>query len=658
MNNYIDELCIKTLRVLGAEIISKAKSGHPGIVLGAAPIAHTLYTRHLNVDSNDEKWFNRDRFVLSAGHGSALLYMMLHFAGFDVTMEDLCSFRQKGSLTPGHPEYGHTSGVEITTGPLGQGLATAVGLATAEAHLAELFNKVDTPVVDHYTYVLCGDGDLQEGVAMEAMSLAGHLNLNKLIVLFDSNDIQLDGSVTLANSEDIEAKVKAMNWNYIRVEDGNDVDDIDEAIKLAKQSLVKPTLIEIKTVIGEGAPNSGESSVHGKPLSEDDLAALRKNLGYTLKPFTVANEVYDFYERSIVERGAQANSDWNYLMSKYAKKYPAEYELLNRYMFDNLTFENFDEFPEFEVGSSVSTRTVMGKVLDWAGLKLPSLIGGSADLSSSTMVKGANGIFSKSNRLGRNIKFGVREHAMAALANGITLHGGLRGFCSGFFVFSDYLKPAVRLAAIMHLPTMFLFSHDSVCVGEDGPTHQPIEQLAMFRSMPNIKVYRPADAKEMASAMLLAIENKKNPVVIVSTRQNLEVLDCTNYEGVSKGGYVAFEPKGTPSYAIVTCGSELGLCIKVAKKLEAEDVFVRVVSMVSMEVFESQTPEYKESILPRRMNKRMAVEMGATMPWYKYASKVIGIDEFGQSMPLKYIAEEYGFTEENIYNQFKRFINE
>ncbi|MDE6583768.1 MAG: transketolase [Anaeroplasmataceae bacterium] len=656
MNDYIDDLCIKTLRVLGAEIISKANSGHPGIVLGAAPIAHTLFSRHLNIDPNDEKWFDRDRFVLSAGHGSALLYMMLHFSGFDISMKELASFRQKDSLTPGHPEYGYTPGVEMTTGPLGQGISTAVGLAIAEAHLAARFNKQSCEIINHHTYVLCGDGDLQEGITMEAMALAGHLRLNKLIVLYDSNDIQLDGSVSLATSDSIENKVKAMNWNYLRVEDGNDVEEIDEAIKQAKLSSSQPTIIEIKTEIGYGAPNSGESSVHGKPLSEDDLKALRDNLNYYQMSFTAPKEVEDYYHSAIAVRGSQANSTWNYLMSEYAKKYKADYELVNQYMFDGLYIDDYKDMPEFPVGSSVSTRVVMGKVLDWLSSKLPNLMGGSADLTPSTMVKGADGIFGKVNPSGRNIKFGVREHAMAAITNGITLHGSLRGFCAGFFVFSDYMKPAIRLAAIMHLPSLFLFSHDTVCVGEDGPTHQPVEQLAMFRSMPNTNVFRPADAKEMASALILAVENKKNPTVIVSSRQNLEVLDCTDFEGVSKGAYIAFEPKGTPGSLFVTCGSELALCIAVAKRLEKEDIFVRVVSMPSMDLFDRQSEEYKNSILPKRITKRMAVEMGASMPWYKYASKVHGIDEFGKSMPLKYIAEAYGFTEDVIYNEFLEIV--
>ncbi len=657
MNNYIDDECIKTLRVIGAEMITKAKSGHPGIVLGAAPIIHTLFTRHLNIDSNDEKWFDRDRFILSAGHGSALLYLMLHFAGFNISMKELMNFRQKGSLTPGHPEYGHTPGVEMTTGPLGQGISTAVGFAIAEAHLAAKFNKQHCDIINHNTYVLCGDGDLQEGVSMEAMSLAGHLGLNKLIVLYDSNDIQLDGTVSLTASDSIENKVKSMNWNYIRVEDGNDVELIDEAIKDAKISM-KPTLIEIKTEIGYGTPNSGESSIHGKPLSEEEIIQLKENLDSKQMAFTAKEDVIEFYKKTIINRGSQANSSWNYLMSQYAEKYSEDYKLLNDYMFDDIKLDNYEEMPEFEVGSSVSTRVVMGKVLDWLSSKLPYLVGGSADLTPSTMVKGADGIFSKVNQTGRNIKFGVREHAMAAITNGITLHGGLRGFCAGFFVFSDYMKPAIRLAAIMHLPSLFFFSHDSVCVGEDGPTHQPIEQLAMFRSTPNTNVFRPADAKEMASALILSVDNKKNPTIIVSSRQNLDVLDCTDFDGVSKGAYIAFEPKGTPGALFVTCGSELSLCIKVAKKLETIDKYVRVVSMPSMYLFEQQSEEYKNYILPKRITKRMAVEMGSSMPWYKYASNVHGIDDFGQSMPLKYINEEYGFTEEVLFNEFLEILKD
>lgn len=650
--NFDDISCINTIRVFGAEAISKAKSGHPGIVLGAAPIAHTLFTKHLRVNPDDETWFNRDRFILSAGHGSMLLYMLLHLSGFNLSINDLLNFRQKGSLTPGHPEYKHTSGVEISTGPLGQGLATAVGEAIAETYLAAKFNKNDFSVIDHNTYVLCGDGDLQEGVSMEAMSLAGHLSLGKLIVLYDSNDIQLDGTVNLTNTESIEQKVKAMNWNYIKVNEGNDVDAIDEAIKKAKTSN-KPTLIEIKTIIGYGAPNSGESSIHGKPMSSDALADLRKFLNYTTPSFTIDNNVYEYYKTNVKNRGISEESNWNEMLADYGKKFPEDYELLVDFMDDNFKMD-LSYLPKYEVGTSESTRKVMGNVLDYLSSVLPNIMGGSADLTASTMVKGADGVFGTSNPIGRNIKFGVREHAMAAITNGITLHGGLRGFCSGFFVFSDYLKPAVRLAAIMKLPSIFLFSHDTVCVGEDGPTHQPVEQLAMFRCMPNVNLFRPADANEMTAAMLYTFENKEYPTVIVSTRQNVTTLAETKNKDISKGAYIAYEPKGELNSIIVTCGSELELCIKVAEKLKDEGINVRVVSMPSMFLFDKQEQTYKEKILPSKVTKRLAVEMGATMPWYKYAANVYGIDEYGKSMPLKEIYDEYGFTVDNIYNVLKK----
>ena len=654
MNN-IDKKCIDTLRVLGAEVITKAKSGHPGIVLGAAPIAHTLFTRHININCEDDKWFNRDRFVLSAGHGSALLYMLLHFGGFGITMDDLKNFRQKGSYTPGHPEYGHTKGVELTTGPLGQGIATSVGMAIAENHLAAKFNKIDYPIIDHYTYVLCGDGDLQEGVAMEALSLAGHLKLNKLIVLFDSNDIQLDGEVSLANTEDIKSKVEAMGWEHLLVEDGNDCEAIDEAIRHAKESS-KPTMIEIKTVIGYGAPNCGESSVHGKPLSNDDIQILRNNLNYESPAFEPADDVYKFYKENIIYRGEAANSEWNNMLSQYAKVYPEEHSLLCHYMDDDIEITDYSGMPEYLPGSNESTRKVMGKIIDWLGIKIPNIIGGSADLSSSTMVKGADGVYGPTNPIGRNIKYGVREFAMAAITNGITVHGGLKAFCAGFFVFSDYLKPAVRLASIMNLPSLFLFSHDTVCVGEDGPTHQPVEQLAMFRSMPNTNVFRPADACEMTSALIIAFEEKNNPTVIVSTRQNMPNLDCTTFDGVQCGAYIAYEPLKKPEAIVITCGSELTLCIEAAKRFAEQGKNIRVVSMPSMFLFEKQSDEYKESILPSNITRRLAVEMGASMPWYKYAKNVHGIDTFGASMPISQIYGEYGFTVDDICEDIEQIL--
>ena len=647
----LDNLSVNALRVVGAEIITKAKSGHPGIVLGAAPIMHTLYTRHMNINCNDEKWFDRDRFVLSAGHGSALLYCVLHLSGFDVTIDDLKNLRQKGSRTPGHPEYGHTSGVEISTGPLGQGIATAVGMAISESFLAAKLNRGSFSVIDHYTYVLCGDGDLQEGIAVEAMSLAGHLGLGKLIVLYDSNDIQLDGEVSLANTENTKMKVESMGWEHILVEDGNDCDQIDIAIQKAKMSN-KPSLIEIKTIIGYGAPNSGESSIHGKPMSSDDIEKLREFLEYDFSPIDFPDDVINFYKENVIDRGVNADTSWNEMLVDYSNAYPDEYQELCKFIYDDFKVTNFDDMPKYEAGSKESTRKVMGNIMNWLSTKLPNIIGGSADLSSSTMIKGADGIYGQANPLGRNIKFGVREHAMAAIINGITLHGGLRGFCAGFFVFSDYLKPAVRLAAIMGIPSLFLFSHDTVCVGEDGPTHQPVEQLAMFRSMPNTNVLRPADATEMTAAMLEAFENNKYPSVIVSTRQTMPNLACTSADGVKHGAYIVYKPSKPAKYVLLTCGSEVELCINVAKKLEEDKIYANVVSMPSMFIFEKQSDEYKESILPDNL-KVMAVEMGASMPWYKYADSVYGIDEFGASMPLSEIHSTYGFTVENLVNKAK-----
>lgn len=651
----IDTRCVNALRVFGAEMITKAKSGHPGIVLGAAPIIHTLYTRHIRVNAEDEKWFNRDRFVLSAGHGSTLLYMMLHLSGFKVSLDDLKNFRQKGSLTPGHPEYGHTSGVEITTGPLGQGVATSVGLAIAENYIAAKFNKPNLDIMNHYTYVLCGDGDLQEGVAYEAMSLAGHLGLGKLIVLYDSNDIQLDGEVSLAMSDDTEKKFEALGWQYLKVSDGNDVDLIDDAIKEAKKNIGKPTIIEIKTTIGYGAPNSGESSIHGKPMSKEDITILRNNLEYDEPELEFPDDVKAFYAQNVKERGYQADSDWNELLSVYSQDYTKDYADFLNFMDETFEIENIDSIPTWNPGTKESTRKVMGKVIDWLSSELPNIVGGSADLCSSTMVKGADGNYGTQNPLGRNIRYGVREHAMAAITNGITLHGGLRGYCSGFFVFSDYLKPAVRLAALMHLPSLFFFSHDSVCVGEDGPTHQPIEQLTMFRSTPNVNTVRPADAKEMTSALIQAFGKNTYPTVITSSRQAVLNLEETSAEEAKKGAYIVYTPSKPAKNVIISCGTELAACIDAAKALEEKKVYATVVSMPSQFLFDQQSEEYKETILPKNLRK-VAVEMGATMSWYKYADIVKGIDTFGASMPIDEIYATYGFRVEDLVDYFKSVL--
>jgi len=653
----IDTLSVNALRVVGAKIITKAKSGHPGIVLGSAPILHTLFTRFININPEDDKWFDRDRFILSAGHGSCLLYELLSLSGFGLSIDDLYNFRQKGSITPGHPEYGHTKGVEITTGPLGQGIATSVGMAIAENHMASKFNKSDIKIINHYTYVLCGDGDLQEGITQEAISLAGHLGLNKLIVLYDSNDVQLDGDVNLANTENIKGKVEAMGWNHILVKDGNDCDAIAEAIKEAQKSETKPTMIEIKTIIGYGAPNSGESSVHGKPMPEEDIVKLIKNLEYPYGDMDdFPSEVKEFYMTNVKERGYKVCSLWNEKVNQYRISYKEDYKDLEKFMYDGYSLNELDGIPTWDKTMQPATRDVCGKVLDYLSAKLPNIMGGSADLTASTKVKGADGIYGQSNPLGRNIKFGVREHAMAAIANGITLHGGMRGFCSGFFVFSDYLKPAVRLAAIMHLPTVFMFSHDTVCVGEDGPTHQPIEQLTMFRSMPNTNVIRPADAKEMSAAMVYAFKNKKDPVIITSTRQGLPTLDNTKEEGLEKGGYVVYKPSKKATYTIVAAGSEVALAIDAAKKLEEDGIYATVVSMPSFYLFDLQSEDYKKSIIPDK-SKTFALEMGSTLSWYKYANVVKGIDTFGSSMPLKYIFDYYGFNVDGVVADFKKGFN-
>jgi len=648
----IEQLSINTIRLLGVDAINKAKSGHPGIVLGAAPMAFTLFTRHLKANPADTEWFDRDRFVLSAGHGSALLYSMLHLCGYGLTIDDLKEFRQKGSMTPGHPEYRHTKGVEMTTGPLGQGISTAVGMAIAESYMANKFNKSDIKPIDHNTYVICGDGDLEEGISMEACSLAGHLALGKLIVLYDSNDIQLDGEVALTNTDSIKGKFEAMNWQYLRVEDGNDVDAIDEAIKEAKACQNKPTIIEIKTVIGYGAPNSGESAVHGAPLGEDNTKALRKALAYDYEPFDVDKSVYDFFKKTVIEKGDQADSEWSVTLQKYEKKYADDYKELMHFI-DN-DYEIIDEnLPTYEVGSKEATRKILGKMLDQISADMPNAIGGSADLTPSTFVKGANGVFEADTRHGRNIKFGVREHAMTAIVNGITIHGGLKAFGAGFFIFSDYMKPSLRLASIMQIPSIFIFSHDTVCVGEDGPTHQPIEQLTMLRSIPNFDVIRPADAVEVKAALKIAFESKLTPTAITTTRQPLTNLSTTSEDGVRHGAYVAYEPKKKATGIIIACGSELELCIEVAKTLAQQEEYVRVVSMPSQFLFEKQDKKYQEKILPSTITKRLAVEMGHPMSWYKYSKNVYGIDTFGISSPLKYIHEHYGFTVDNLVNVYK-----
>lgn len=645
----IDLKSVNAIRFLGVDAINAANSGHPGIVLGAAPMAYSLFANHLQINVKDVNWINRDRFILSAGHGSGLLYAINHLAGYNVTIEDLKNFRKIGK-TPGHPEYGHTEGVETTSGPLGQGISNAVGLAIAETHLAARFNKPGFNIVDHYTYALVGDGDLQEGVALESISLAGHLGLGKLIVLFDSNDIQLDGPVNLAFSENHKAKFESQNWHYLHVADGTDIDAINEAIKVAKTIEDKPTIIEIKTIIGLGATKAGTSAVHGAALGSD-VDNLRKNLNWDLKPFEISEDIYKNYEEKVSNRGLKAYNTWVELFKKYQVEHKELAELLVSFV-NNKEVVNLEDFNVIDQSKKTATRNVNGEVLNILSKKFTNIIGGSADLTSSTKAKGLDGDYSALNRLGRNINYGVREHAMGAIANGIQLHGGLHTFTGAFFAFSDYMKPTLRLAAIMNLPTTFVFTHDSIAVGEDGPTHQPVEQLAGLRAIPNLNVIRPADANETIAAWKIAFESKTTPTTLIFTRQNVANYETTNYEGVLKGAYVVGKEVNKLDGIILAAGSEVELAMDAKEVLFSEGIDVRVVSMPSMFLFDKQSNEYKESVLPANV-KTLAVEMASSMPWYKYAKNVYGIDTYGLSAAGEVVMSEFGFTKENIAKLFK-----
>ena len=645
----MEQRAINAIRVLGVDAINKANSGHPGIVLGAAPMAYQLFTEHLNVNVKNPNWINRDRFILSAGHGSMLLYAINHLSGYKISIEDLKKFRQIG-ITPGHPEYGHTDGVETTSGPLGQGISNAVGMAIAETHLAARFNKEGLNLVDHYTYVLCGDGDLQEGVAMEAMSLAGHLGLGKLVVLFDSNDIQLDGKVSLAYSENHQKKFEAMGWNYQRVEDGNDLVAINRAIKKAKKATDKPSIIEVKTTIGFGTSVQGTSKVHGAPVGAQEAEVLRKNLNWNEEPFVIPQDIYDHYKQKVASRGLRAYRKWNQLSKKYQELYPSEYEQFTSF-FNQDVIVNLDDFASEVSAEKDATRNISGKIINKLSTINLNLIGGSADLTASTKAKGADGHYDKNHRLGRNLNFGVREHAMGAIVNGMVLHGGLKVFGGAFFVFSDYMKPAIRLAAIMRIPSIFVFSHDTIAVGEDGPTHQPVEQLTGLRAIPNLNVIRPADANETLAAWKIAMESKTTPTVIILTRQNVINQKKTSYEGVSKGAYIVSKENEHIDGVLLASGSEVGLALEAKSILEQQGLDIRVVSMPSHYLFEKQTNKYQKEVLPKRA-KVLAIEMGSRLSWYKYTSYVYGLDDFGISAPLEVALEYYGFTKEKVAEYF------
>jgi len=642
---------VNAIRFLGMDAINKANSGHPGIVLGAAPVIYSLYTKHMRVTPNKPLWFNRDRFVLAAGHASGMLYPLLHLSGFNVSMDDLKQFRQLNSKTPGHPEYLHTEGIDTTSGPLGQGIAMAAGMAVAEKYLASTFNKENFKMIDHFTYVICGDGDLQEGVTQEAISLAGHLGLEKLIVLYDSNDIQLDGPLAWANTENTKMKYEAMNWDYSRVEDANDLEELNKAIDQAKLT-DKPSIIEVKSIIGFGSSLAGKSATHGSPMGVEETNEMRKRLDYNYPEFFAPEEVYQDFFKNTVLRGEEALNNWEDLFDEYQGKYPELAKKLENIINEKIEI-NFEEvLKTTEVGTTEASRVTGGKVLTVLSENLRELIGGSADLTKSTKAKGINGDFSKENPQGRNISFGVREHAMAAIVNGLTLHH-LRGFSGGFFVFSDYMKPAVRMAAIMSIPSLYIFTHDSVAVGEDGPTHEPIEQLSMFRTTPNVNVLRPCDANETAYSFRLALETKKTPSVIALSRQNLEVKVKTSYEDFKNGAYVISDKENFEGI-LIAAGSEVGLALDTQELLAEEGINVRVVSMPSMDVFKYTSKEYQEKILPAKITKRLALEMGSPDLWYRYASTVYGIDRFGVSAPGGEAIKFFGFTKENIKEIYKK----
>ncbi|MCY7733293.1 transketolase [Bacillus safensis] len=658
---------IATIRTLSIDAIEKANSGHPGMPMGAAPMAYALWTNHLNVSPQNPKWFNRDRFVLSAGHGSMLLYSMLHLSGYNLSIDDLKQFRQWGSKTPGHPEFGHTEGVDATTGPLGQGIAMAVGMALAERHLAETYNKDNFQVVDHYTYSICGDGDLMEGISSEAASLAGHLGLGRLIVLYDSNDISLDGDLDRSFSENVKNRFEAMNWEVLYVKDGNNIEEVTAAIEKAKQSTDRPTLIEVKTTIGFGSPNrAGTSGVHGAPLGSEEAKLTKDAYSWTFEEdFHVPSEVYDHFKEAVKDAGQKKEAAWNELFAQYEKEYP-ELAAQLKLAIEGKLPDNWDqEVPVYEAGSSLASRASSGEVLNGIAKQVPFFIGGSADLAGSnkTTIKNTDD-FGKNNYAGKNIWFGVREFAMGAALNGMALHGGLRVFGGTFFVFSDYLRPAIRLAALMGLPVTYVFTHDSIAVGEDGPTHEPVEQLASLRAMPNLSVIRPADGNETAAAWKLAVSSTDKPTALVLTRQNLPTIDQAPekaYEGVEKGGYVVVEAADAqPEALLLASGSEVGLAIEAQKALEKEGIRASVVSLPAWDRFDQQSDEYKESVLPKAVRARIAIEMGASLGWERYTGldgDVIAIDKFGASAPGETIIEKYGFTVSNVVSRVKAKLN-
>lgn len=659
--SQIEQKAVNTIRILSAEMVEKAKSGHPGMPMGAAPIAYTLWARHMKHNPTNPKWVDRDRFILSAGHASALIYSLLHLFGYDLPMEELKRFRQWGSKTPGHPEYGHTVGVETTTGPLGQGFANAVGMALAEAYLAEKFNRPGYEIVDHYTYVLTGDGCLMEGITAEAASLAGTLELGKLIVLYDSNDITIEGDTDIAFREDVLKRFEAYGWHVQRVEDGNDLDAIDKAIQNAREERRRPSIIEIKTQIGYGCPaKQGSASAHGEPLGEENLKATKEYLGWSYEEeFYVPEEVREHLE-AIKNKGIEAEKEWQKKWEAYKKEYPELAKEWELWYSDELPVDLLNDESFWKFDGATATRSSSGEVINRLAKVIPNLIGGSADLapSNKTEMKG-RGDFSAEDRSGSNLHFGIREHAMAAMANGIALHGGLRVFVATFFVFSDYMKAAMRMSALMKLPVVYVLTHDSIGVGEDGATHQPIEQLASLRSIPNFTVFRPADSKETAAGWYAALTRKDSPTALVLTRQNVPLYEETGKDAL-KGAYILVDSeKDTPDIILMASGSEVELVYEAQKVLKEKGIDARVVSMPSWEIFEEQPEEYKEKVLPSNVRARLAVEAGSSFGWHKYVGfdgDIISIDQFGASAPGEVLFKEFGFTVENVVERAMKLL--
>ncbi|MFH0734275.1 MAG: transketolase [bacterium] len=664
LKNKIHKTCINTIRILSAEAIQKANSGHPGLPMGCAPIAHLLYSRIMTHNPANSTWINRDRFVLSAGHGSTMLYSVLHLSGYGISLEDIKNFRQWGSITPGHPEYGLTPGVEATTGPLGQGFANAVGMALVQSRFAKMFNRPNYDIIDHYIYVLAGDGDMMEGITHEAASFAGHNKLNNLIVFYDNNKITIDGSTKLSMSEDVGKRYEAYGWNVFYVSDVNDLEQLENAVFAAQKEKNAPSMIIVNTIIGYGSPNKqGKSSVHGSPLGAEELKLTKQTLGWNYEePFFIPDEVKSFYEKVNI-KGMHKNGEWDELFEKYSKAYPKEAESLAAAI--NCEYEeNWElKLPEFtDYTKTIATRSASGKVLDILTEVIPNLIGGSADLTPSNNTRPGNVLdYSPESTEGRYIHFGIREHAMGAILNGMTLYGGVIAYGGTFLVFSDYMRPVIRIAALSKINPIFVFTHDSIGLGEDGPTHQPIEQLASLRAIPNSFVFRPADANEVRYVWEFAINNKKAPVSIILSRQNLPIFDRKKYTPACetlKGGYI-LKKTTKPDIILIGTGSEVSICLDAANRLELEGIKANVVSIPCMELFEQQDKRYINSVLPKAVKLRIAMEAGVKQGWDKYVGdegEIISIETFGASAPYETIYEKYGLTAENIISKAKKMI--